>query len=432
VGFLGLHSLIRAFPFPPMGIAQWLVHVLPGRLETWAIETFGPLASKLLTTAVTLAWIGLIALGFAHVHVSPRRMPLDESRRSFLRSLGLLGAGLALGGFAVLRSLPRVASRVGGALVSLGRVRRAQVPPSSPADQRIAATAGITPALTSNANFYVVDQSLVQPDIDERTWRLNIHGWVDHPYALSYEELISLPAVEQFVTLECISNHVGGQLISTAVWRGVPIAALLQRANVRPSAVEIITRGEGGYSTNLPLTRVQKPDALVVYGMNGRALPRAHGFPARVLVPGLYGMKNCKWLTGIEVSNKPALGYWEVRGWSDQAIVRTTSRIDTPISGSKVPRGSTLAGIAFAGDRGISRVEVSLDGGHAWQPASIARALAETTWVQWSRVLAPDVTGGLNILVRAVDGSGVTQSPEYLPPHPSGASGYHGITITVT
>jgi DMSO/TMAO reductase YedYZ molybdopterin-dependent catalytic subunit len=255
---------------------------------------------------------------------------------------------------------------------------------------------------------------------------------VNRPLSLAYDELLRLPAVERFQTLECISNKVGGDLISTAKWVGIPLPMILERAGVRSSAaVEVVFRAAAGYSDSLTIEQAMDESTLVAVGMNDHVLPREHGFPARLLSVGTYGMKNPKWLERIDVVARPYTGYWEDRGWSKRAIVKTGSRIDVPHRGDVASKPVTVAGLAFAGDREISRVEVSTDGGSTWQPAELKRPLSPYAWRLWKYRWTPPAGSGRSLIrVRAYDGRGVVQSAVPALPHPDGASGYDGTAIT--
>ncbi|MBI3648378.1 MAG: molybdopterin-dependent oxidoreductase [Actinobacteria bacterium] len=308
-------------------------------------------------------------------------------------ALAVGGAGLLLGWLELGRILfPR--PNPGRNLLRVADLRSpATVPPPDPAFDLIP---GLSPRITPLARHYVVNEEIVDPDIDPDTWRLRITGLVDRPYELTYDELLALPAIEQFQTLECISNEVGGDLISTARWIG------------------------GGYSDSIPLEQAMLPTTLVAVGMDGHVLPREHGFPARLLVPGLYGMKQPKWLQEIEVVDSPYVGYWERRGWIKAAIVKTMSRID---GGGDVGGSFVIAGVAFAGERGIAKVEVSADGGRTWEEAELETALSSFTWRRW-RFPVADFRSGAEYVVRATDGRGGLQVSSVSPPHPSGATGY--------
>jgi DMSO/TMAO reductase YedYZ molybdopterin-dependent catalytic subunit len=308
--------------------------------------------------------------------------------------------------------------------------RPAPAPTPDPAFESIE---GLSPLVTSNDDFYVVDEELVDPDIDVATWRLAVGGMVDGPLDLDHGELLALPLVERYATLECISNPIGGDLISTAKWTGVPLTDLLGRAGVRDGALEVVFRAVGGYSDSLPIGDALRPETMIVLGMNGNVLPRAHGFPARLLAPGYYGMKQPKWLQSIEVVSRAYSGYWERRGWIKAAIVNTGSRVDAVQESAGQDGTGTwvVAGVAFAGNRGIALVECSLDGGATWRAAELEPPLSNLAWRRWKLAIAGGEAGGEggDVLVRAADGDGVMQTSAVAPPHPSGATGYDGATL---
>ncbi|MDP9298074.1 MAG: molybdopterin-dependent oxidoreductase [Actinomycetota bacterium] len=346
-----------------------------------------------------------------------------ETRRAFLNGLWLGGAGIALGWAQLGRVLfPR--PDPGREPLRAADVATVPPPPGGASDAAFAGISQLAPLITPNAGFYVVDEEIIDPDVDAQTWRLSVGGVVDRPFELTYDELLGTPAIEQYTTFECISNPIGGDLISNAKWTGVPLRDLLGRAGVRPEAVEVVSRSIGGYSDSIPIEDAMRPDALVAIGMNGQTLPRAHGFPARLVVPGYYGMKQPKWLIDIEVVDRPYRGYWEARGWVKAAVVKTMSRIDTV---AQVAGGWTVAGVAFAGDRGISKVEVSLDGGTTWREATLETAISKETWRRWR--LPFDRSAATSVVVRAVDGDGVVQTSSPADPHPSGASGYQEVGL---
>ena len=238
--------------------------------------------------------------------------------------------------------------------------------------------------MTSNRLHYTVDESIIDPNVDRRSWRLRVEGLVGRPIELGYDELLAMPATEQYVTLQCISNLVGGDLVGTAKWTGVPLARVLERAGgVGRGAVRVVFHAVGGYSDSLPVAKALDPATVVAYGMNDRSLPRAHGFPARIIAPGIYGMKNVKWLERIEVVD------YDYRGTGSVRMAGTTS------PRSRRPAASTSPGAdrgpgrrrgrrpGLGGDRRIRRVEVSLDGGSTWTPATLRRELARAAWRQW-------------------------------------------------
>jgi DMSO/TMAO reductase YedYZ molybdopterin-dependent catalytic subunit len=357
---------------------------------------------------------------------------LGRTRRELLRA-AVGAAGLLATGF-VLRKLTGGIGDAGGQPLArpagAGPVRPAPSPAAGddPAAWKIA---GLTAEVTPNRLHYTVDESIIDPNVDRRSWRLRIDGLVGRPVSLGYDELLAMPATEQYVTLQCISNLVGGDLVSTAKWTGVPLARVLERAGgAAGGAVRVVFHAVGGYSDSLPLAKALAPTTVVAYGMNDRSLPRAHGFPARIIAPGIYGMKNVKWLERIEVVDYDYRGYWQRSdGWDNLAEIKTASRIDVPAELTSAAPGGVVAGLAWAGERGIRRVEVSLDGGASWVPATLRRELARAAWRQWRLLLPPGVSGRRIFEVRAVDGRGDLQTATEAPPHPSGASGSHRVDV---
>ncbi len=320
----------------------------------------------------------------------------------------------------------------GRASLKLGSVPRRIVPAPTPSYTETSVVAGQTPEVTSAANFYYVSKNFINdPQLNAATWQLRIGGMVDHPYTLSYAELQALPATERYHTLECISNEIGGDLMSNALFRGTKLADLLNRAGIQPGATNLIFKAADGYSDSLHLAQALDPRALVVYHINGEPLPQPHGFPARLLIPNLYGMKNGKWLTDLELGSGTYTGYWEERGWTREAVVKIMSRIDTPHDGQGLsPRPTSIAGVAFAGERGISEVQVSVDAGQTWQAANLRRPLGALTWTLWELPWTPK-PGRYIITCRSVDLQGNVQQPDEAPPLPDGASGYHVVTVVV-
>lgn len=303
----------------------------------------------------------------------------------------------------------------------------------------------LAPAITSNGDFYVVTKNAVEdPLIDAAMWRLVIDGEVNRPVQVDYRTLRALPSVEITKTLECISNFTaacnltafGCDLISTARWRGARLLDVLDLAGgLKPTTVGLACFSTDEFSAGLPAEVVQDPDTLVVYEMNGEPLPREHGFPARLIVPGRYGMKNPKWLAGIRAMNKEYAGWYEQRNWNKDGIVKTMARIDTPADGDKLGAGpQRIAGIAYAGDRGIARVEVTSDGGVSWQPSRLLEPMpGKDAMVRWETtvMLAAAAGSSIDLTVRATDGTGAVQTDEFQLPQPDGASGRHSITVSV-
>jgi DMSO/TMAO reductase YedYZ molybdopterin-dependent catalytic subunit len=282
--------------------------------------------------------------------------------------------------------------------------------------------------ITPTKDFYLVSKNPFDPEVDGQRWRLEFGGLVENSFALNYEEIKSLPFVEQYATLECIDNPVGGNLIGNALWRGVRLKDLLERAVLLEGVVDLKFSASDGYTDSLSLERAMNEATILVYEMNGEPLSSEHGFPLRLIVPGIYGMKNVKWITKIEAVNSDFKGYWQKRGWDDKAEYKTMSRIDTPES--SINGNTTIAGVAFAGDREVRRVEVSTDGGKVWEPAELKPALSKYSWVLWHKDWSPMHPGKYTLKVRATDGRGETQTSQNTPPDPAGASGFHSITVT--
>jgi DMSO/TMAO reductase YedYZ molybdopterin-dependent catalytic subunit len=319
---------------------------------------------------------------------------------------------------------------------SIGAERRSTVLPRPRRTVPVPSDASIdvpdaTPYVTSNADFYRIDTALTVPQIEAADWRLSVTGLVDRPFELTYDELLDMDTVEVPVTLMCVSNEVGGNLIGNAVWQGVPLADVLDRAGPAPDAAQVVGRSVDGFTAGFPLVdALDGRTALVAFGMNGEPLPAAHGYPARLVVAGLYGYVSAtKWLREIELTTWDAFdGYWVPRGWSKRGPVKTQSRIDVP-AGTIDPGRVAIAGVAWAPGRGIERVEVQVDDGE-WQQAELADVASDETWRAWR--LAWDATSGTHRLrVRATDGTGETQTQDEQPPAPDGATGWHGRTVTV-
>lgn len=293
--------------------------------------------------------------------------------------------------------------------------------------------AGLATEITPVGKFYTVSKNIFDPAIDAKTWKLVVKGKVERPYDLTLEELRRLPSVSKPHTLMCISNEIGGDLISNATWKGVSLKVVLDRAGVRPGATKLVLRGRDGYADSFPLSTALLDGTMVAYEMNGKPLERQHGFPVRALVMGLYGIKNVKWLSELEVVDHDYKGYWQARGWTDSAMYKTFSRIDLPAPGAALKRGERnwIAGVAFAGDRGVKAVEVSVDAGAVWRPAQVKPAMGTHTWVLWAFEWIPGSSGTATVLVRAVDGTGAPQPVGPTPPLPDGVEGLHRVAVQV-
>jgi len=291
--------------------------------------------------------------------------------------------------------------------------------------------------------FYRIDINPVIPEVDVANWNLKINGLVDNPISLSYEEIKTMPSIEEYVTLECISNKIGGDLIGTALWKGVRLKDILEKAIVNSNVQYIVFRCSDGYDVGIPLANGLMDETILAYEMNTAPLTSKHGFPLRAIVPGLYGMMNPKWITEIELVSGVYEGYWQRNGWTNLANYQTGSSIVIPgrapihqrfrgldeISNNSINNGVPIAGIAFGGDRGISKVEVSTDGGSTWKTAQIKDPLSRYTWVLWTAGYVPPDMNNYKIIVRATDQTGKVQTSELTKPFPNGATGYHTITV---
>ncbi|MFD8596855.1 molybdopterin-dependent oxidoreductase [Kitasatospora sp. NPDC059646] len=294
---------------------------------------------------------------------------------------------------------------------------------------------GLSPFTTPNGDFYRVDTALTLPRIDPRAWTLRIHGLVDRPQLLTFDDLLREPLEELDHTLSCVSNEVGGPYVGTARWLGVALPALLRRAGVRSGADQLVGRSQDGMTIGTPLESVlDGRRALLAVAMNGEALPLAHGFPCRTVVPGFYGYTSAtKWLVDLEVTNFTAFDpYWVQRGWDRTGAVRTASRIEVPAPFAKVPAGDVdLAGTAWATHRGIAAVELRIDEG-PWQQAELAADAGPDLWRQWSYRWPAAPPGTHRIEVRATDTAGAVQPESRAAPFPAGATGRHSTVVTVT
>jgi DMSO/TMAO reductase YedYZ molybdopterin-dependent catalytic subunit len=293
---------------------------------------------------------------------------------------------------------------------------------------------GVSTTITPVADFYVVSKNFVDPTVDASRWSLKVGGLVDRSVSLTLDQLKALPARQQYTTLECISNNVGGPQISTGDWKGVSLRDLVAMAGPQTAAAWVAFKASDGYTESLSMSFVQStPEILIAYELNGAPLPSQHGFPARILIPGHYGMKGPKWLEGIDLVDSEVKGYWEQQGWDHDAVVRTMSRFDVPVDGDIVKVGPIeVAGVAFAGTRGITRVEYSTDGGSSWSAASLDAPLSPLTWVIWRATWTPGSHGAYSLKVRATDGSGAVQGSGIAASFPSGSTGYHTIHVNVS
>jgi DMSO/TMAO reductase YedYZ molybdopterin-dependent catalytic subunit len=357
---------------------------------------------------------------------------LDDAEQGRRRFLGLV-AGVVV--------LAAAAGAAGRWLTSRRAVEAARALVRLPVPRRPAppVPAGVDPAgadayVTANDRFYRIDTALVVPQVDPQTWTLRIHGRVANPVTLTFADLLARPMIETWVTLACVSNEVGGELIGNARWLGVPVRDLLAEAGPLPGADQVVSRSVDGWTCGTPTgVLTDDRDAILAVAMNGEPLPIEHGFPVRMVTPGLYGyVSACKWISELELTSFADFdAYWVPRGWAAQAEIKTQSRIDAPRDDASVKAGLvTVAGVAWAQHRGLGGVEVQADDG-PWWPATLAPAVSADTWRQWT--FAWTATPGSHTLrVRATDATGAVQIERKAPPAPDGASGWHRISVDVT
>ena len=379
----------------------------------------------------SLSWL-LGAAGIRETDVGSRPTMPDWSRRGFLIKGGSLAVASVVAGVVGRRLLE------GSSTIPVGPATA--LPPSSAAAALPAgadlAIDGITPIVVPNPSFYRIDTALIVPSVDVAKWSLRVHGLVDRETTLTYAELAALPLFEQYVTIACVSNEVGGKLVGNAKWTGVKLRDVLAMAGVQPSATQLVGRSVDGFTAGMPTAWVmdQSREPMIALEMNGEPLPKAHGYPARLIVPGLYGYVSAtKWVTELELTTLEAFdGYWVPLGWSKEAPILTQSRIDVPRFGQSVPAARVaIAGVAWAPDRGISRVEVAIDG--QWQDCTLSTPISKATWVQWTYAwdAAAAGPGDHTIEVRATDGTGAVQTPDQTDPAPDGARGHQTIRVSV-
>jgi len=324
--------------------------------------------------------------------------------------LGGLGLVIAGGGVAVLRKLYRAATFSYDGTQYKGRV--------------------VQP-ITPNDLFYCVTKNVIDPKVDVDLWHLEVNGLVQNPATYRFEDVKGFSAVEQETTLMCISNAVGDGLMSNAKWKGIPLRSVLEAAGPGPGVVKAVLRGTDSYSDTIAIAKAMDPATLLAFEMNGDPLPLRHGYPVRVIVPGLFGEKNVKWVSRVELVDHDAKGFYESQGWGPSFVVPTHSRFDVPDDGSRIAAApTTLRGIAFAGARGIRSVEVSLDAGRSWRAARIDHPGTTLTWALWSYDWRPE-PGAVEAVVRATDGDGALQIAAEHGTIPEGSTGYHRIRFMV-
>lgn len=368
-------------------------------------------ASYAAVTLLASHWLRRHAAGAARAERGALPAATGVSRREALQSAGVAVVGIAAGGTAVNRLIDAYLARSNLSYEGMSTPGAPPLP-ITPADQ-----------------FYVVSKNVIDPVVDAGRWRLEVSGVVDHPLSLTLDEVKGLPGERRAITLECISNDVGGHLVSAGDWEGVALKTLLDRAGAQPAGRHVVFHGVDSYSTSLPLADLVAARTLLAYSLNGAPLPARHGFPLRAVVPGRYGEQSAKWVARIELVDHEVKGFYQSQGWS-AAPLETMSRIDTP--GPRAALGPlTVAGIAFAGTRGIRRVEVSADGGATWRDARLQPPLSDQSWVFWSWAWRPSASGEYTLVVRATDGTGTTQTPVARGTVPNGATGWDRVKVTV-
>jgi DMSO/TMAO reductase YedYZ molybdopterin-dependent catalytic subunit len=350
----------------------------------------------------------------------------SDSRRRLLFGLGGAGLGVGLvGGLGVVlgRRFDISSTIAGGSLPGVAS------PLAALPEGAGLSVPGLSSFITPNVGFYRIDTALSVPQIRAEDYQLRIHGMVKREVNLSYQDLLKRAQVESDITLTCVSNEVGGRLVGNARWQGVRLDALLAEAGVETGADQVVGRSYDGYTCGFPVEVVgDGRDVLIALGMNGEPLPLEHGYPARLVVPGLYGYVSAtKWLHEIEITTFDVFdSYWVPRGWAAQAPIKTSSRIDTPTAFEQVPTGEgVIAGVAWAQTRGITKVEVQVDGGD-WLEAELSVEVNNTTWRQW-KVPWQVTSGRHDITVRATDATGEVQTEERARPMPDGSTGWHSV-----
>ncbi len=425
LAFAGILSLLASVTRAGAGALSWI----PSAAGTLV----GSLVLILLIARLR-AWVAASAEPVPQIPENPAapKPTAAVSRRVFFRTTAVIGTTAVLAGLG--------ARLISAATSSVSAIRDELNLPAPRTTVTVPDGAelgvdGLSPLITPNPDFYRVDTALVVPTIDPASWRLVIDGMVDQRVELSLDDLLAMGLDEYAITLTCVSNEVGGDLVGNAIWLGIPVRDLLAQAGPQQGADMVLSRSVDGYTASTPLESLTDDDldAILAVGMNGEPLPAEHGFPVRMVVPGLYGYVSAtKWLTQLTVTTfADDEAYWTPRGYSAKAPIKMSSRIDTPRIGTPVSAGTVpIAGMAWAQTVGIEQVEVSIDDGE-WQPATLSAPLNDDTWVQWK--LEWDATPGTHyVTARAVDADGNRQIEERAPIYPNGSTGWQRLLITVT
>ena len=433
VVILGVGVLVGTLMMRAMRTAAFLLTGAIGVVGGFAViirpdPTFSKLLPTIIGTAVSIAvlwWLG----------PRPRVDEAGEKKMIGLDRRQFLTGSVTVGGVAVLAGgLGRMMHErfeVSGERADLKLPEVADAPPTLPAGTDLGVE-GIQSFVVPTEDFYRIDTALVVPQVQRDSWSLKISGLVDDDLELTYDDLLAMPQVERYITLSCVSNEVGGDLVGNALWQGVLLKPILERVGLQAGAEQVVSRSVDGWTCGTPTDVIMDGrDAMLAIAMNGEPLPARHGYPVRMVVPGLYGYVSAtKWVTDIRLTRWEDFdAYWVPRGWSKEGPVKTMARIDTPRSGRRVDGRVPIGGVAWAVHRGISGVQVRVDEGE-WQEADLGDVPSTDTWVQW--VHHWDAQPGTHtVQVRAIDGDGVPQPEEPAPVAPDGAQGYHRITVKV-
>lgn len=483
-----LAGLITDVPSLVESLGTWVIDNVPTPVKDWAIATFGTADKPILLVSIVIVTIligalvgmaarsrfalavgvfvvfGLIAalaggleprvsfgislipagaaviVGLATLRMlynisEPKpETTTDSSKRDFL-----IGAGAVVGVAALAGTFGRVLIEKAKRAVA-GR-EEVVLPGAAEGLPEVSEAAnfeieGLEEILVPNEDFYRIDTALSIPRVDLQEWRLEVKGFVDRPYSISFADLLDMRMVERDITLSCVSNRVGGGLVGNARWLGVPLTEILDRAGVQSAAEQIVGRSVDDFTVGFPVEAAYDGrEALLAVGMNGEPLPFEHGFPARLVVAGLYGYVSAtKWISEIELTTWEGFdAYWIPRGWAKEAPIKTQSRIDTPREDDQIAPGRhVVAGVAWAPTRGISKVEVQLGEGRSWVEAELSEPLSENAWVQWKVDWDVEAEGRHTLRCRATDGDGNLQTEEINPPAPDGATGWHERRMVVS
>ncbi len=438
---------------PILSLTMLLIpHIVYGFIFTFCFETIRKKKSSLFSIGRISRKIsdnkddGSIKTKSDKSPSSTMTTEIDYKKRALLRALVVSAIALPIMyfGFNRLFSHPSLQNPRETSIFPLTGSQSIHYKPKSrtPGFENAILTPLIDAEVTPTYLFYRIDKNAIIPTIDTTGWSLSIKGLVNNPLTLSYEEIKSMNSVEQYATLTCVSNKIGGDLVSTALWKGVRLRDILAKAQIKPEVKYIVFRCYDGYDVGIPLESGLTEGTLLAYNMNNITLPNDHGFPLRAIVPGFYGMMNPKWITEIELVDSTYEGFWQRKGWTNNPNTNIYTTIVT--AGNQeiihrfphlinnnfaIDKPSQIAGIAFAGDRGISKIEVSTDGGNTWKTAMVKDPLSKYTWVLWTSGFTPKSSGDYKIVVRATDKTGKIQTSSFAEPFPNGTSGYDMVDI---